>query len=444
MASLVDHDAPVADAIVLGAGISGLVSASVLLQQGSRRVLVLDEYDHVGGNHIDRTHNGYTWDIGSLIFQDDSPLIAHFPEILPRYVPIEPAWARINPQGLVTHYPFSIRDDVIAAGPLEFLQIVGSAIKGRLGRRHQRNARDFTEHLLGARFVERSGLGYYMERLCGLPPEDIDLEFAQTRLEWLAGQAKIVNLLRRFLRSRTGSPEPPSHNQQLARPPEGYTHLYEPAVRSLQARGVEFALGTALIAVRRAGDLFEIRTSQGVLAARRLVSTIPLDRALDLCQLRVPGDPLPTVTLVSLFFSFQGVRGFAPPILYNFSREGAWKRITMFSDWYGVTDGREYFTAEVIGQRVGDAVDVAERDFRDHCRTNGLFVGDLRLEDSNVLRHAYPIYTQGSGERARESVRRLRSFGLESLGRQGSFQYQPTARASTIEAEQALRKGPQA
>lgn len=432
--------APVADAIVLGAGISGLVSASVLLQQGSRRVLVLDEYDHVGGNHIDRTENGYTWDIGSLIFQDDSPLLAHFPEILPRYVPIEPAWARLNPQGLVTHYPFSIRDDVLAAGAIECVRMVGSALRGRLGLRHQRNAREFTEHLLGARFVERSGLGYYIERLCGLPPEDIDLEFAQTRLEWLADQAEIVNLIRRVLRSRTGSPEPPSNNQQLARPREGYPYLYEPAVRSLKSRGVEFALGADLRAVRRDGELFEVQTSEALLSTRRLVSTIPLDQALDLCGLEVPGDPLPTVTLVSLFFSFRGDRGFAPPILYNFSREGAWKRITVYSDWYGPTHGREFFTAEVIGQRVGDAVDVAERDFRGHCRANGLLIGDLRLEGSNVLTNAYPIYTRGSGERAREAVRSLRAFGLESLGRQGGFQYQPTSRASTVEAEQALRR----
>ncbi|MGH3751275.1 MAG: NAD(P)-binding protein [Pseudonocardiaceae bacterium] len=45
---------PDVDAIVLGAGISGLVSASILVEQGNGRVLVVDEYGHVGGNHIDR------------------------------------------------------------------------------------------------------------------------------------------------------------------------------------------------------------------------------------------------------------------------------------------------------------------------------------------------------------------------------------------------------
>ncbi|MGY1774378.1 NAD(P)-binding protein [Geodermatophilus sp. SYSU D00804] len=433
---------PVVDVVVLGAGISGLVSASVLFEQGAQRIVVLDEYDHVGGNHIDRTYDGYTYDIGSLIFQDDSPLLAHFPELLPLYVPIEPAWARLNPQGVVTHYPFSIRDDVLAAGPVECVRMVASALAGRARRRRQANVRDFAEHLLGARFVERSGLGHYMQRLCGLPPEEIDLEFAHTRLQWLEQEASLPNLARRVLRSWTGDPEAPSRNRQLVRPREGYGHLYEPAVRNLVARGATFSLGAELHRVRKVGNDYEVEAERGRVRTRRIVSTIPIERTLELCGLEPPGRPLPTVTLVSLFFSIRGDRGFGPPILYNFSREGAWKRVTVHSDFYGEHEGREFFTAEVMGRETGDAVDVAERDFREHCRANGLFRGDLRLEGSHVLENAYPIYTQGSGQRARDAIRALRDFGLESLGRQGGFQYQPTARASTVEAENVLRRRP--
>ncbi len=186
--------------------------------------------------------------------------------------------------------------------------------------------------------------------------------------------------------------------------------------------------------------MFEVETENGCVRAPRLISTVPIERALKLCGVEVPGLPLPTVTLVSLFFSFRGERGFEAPILYNFSREGAWKRVTVYSDWYGTSNGREYFTTEVIGQWVDDSVEIADRDFRAHCANNGLLIGDLQLEGGHVLRNAYPIYTQGSGQRARDAVRVLREFGLESLGRQGAFQYQPTARASTLEAEHALRR----
>jgi len=435
---------PVVDAVVLGAGISGLVSASVLLRQGAQRVVVIDEYDHVGGNHIDHSSGGYTFDVGSLIFQDDSPLLAHFPEVLPRYVPIEPGWARLNPQGQVTHYPFSIRDDVLAAGPAELARIGASAVAGRLGKRRQTNAREYTEHLLGSRFVERSGLGYYMQRLCGLPPELIDVEFAENRMGWLADQARIGRLVQRVWRSRTGSPEAVGTNTQLARPREGFAHLYQPAVQRLESDGVELRLGAEMHSIRKDGELFEVDTDRGPVLARRLVSTVPLERGLQLCGLELPGAPLPTVTLISLFFSFHGERGFDPPILYNFSREGAWKRVTVYSDFYGRSEGREYFTVEVIGDRVHGSVTEAEADFRTHCTANGVFRGDLVLEGTHVLANAYPIYTQGSGDRARDGVRRLKALGVETLGRQGSFQYQPTARVSTLEAEAALARTPSA
>jgi hypothetical protein len=57
------------DVFVLGAGIGGLVSASILLKQGARNVIVVDEYARVGGNHIDCRIGEYTFDIGSLYFK---------------------------------------------------------------------------------------------------------------------------------------------------------------------------------------------------------------------------------------------------------------------------------------------------------------------------------------------------------------------------------------
>ena len=93
---------------------------------------------------------------------------------------------------------------------------------------------------------------------------------------------------------------------------------------------------------------------------------------------------------------------------------------------------------EVIANHIGHSVDRAEADFRAHVAANGLFSGDLRLEGSQSLENAYPIYRNGADESAAEAVRALRAFGIESLGRQGGFNYQPTARVSTIEAEAAL------
>ena len=43
-----------------------------------------------------------------------------------------------------------------------------------------------------------------------------------------------------------------------------------------------------------------------------------------------------------------------------------------------------------------------------------------------------------SAERAERAVAALSDFGIESFGRQGGFDYQPTARVSTLKAETML------
>lgn len=428
------------DALVLGAGISGLVSASVLLDQGAERVLVVDEYEHVGGNHLDFAFGPFTFDVGSLIFQDDSPLLRHFPELLTHYAPITPRWGRLNPQGVVTRYPFDLRDDFLAAGPIECFRLVGSALLARVRRRRMRNAREFAEYWIGPRLMYRAGLEKYMERFCGLPAEQIDLQFAQQRMQWIPTEAAAGALLRRVRKAiRTPPPGMPG-NQQMARPREGFAALYRPAVQRLERAGVTFLLGAGMTGVRKVEGGFTLQVGENQFTADRLLSTIPVDRALALCGFPIE-QPLPTVTLISLFFSFAGDRGFTYPILYNFSHDGAWKRLTVYSDFYGRSEAREYFTVEVIADREHPSVESAERDFRRHTAASGLFAGDLRLEGSYTLEQAYPIYTEGSANRADRAIAALRNFGVESFGRQGGFQYQPTARSSTLEAEAALRAG---
>src|SRR5713226_9023191 len=353
------------EVIVLGAGISGLVSESVMLKQGCKKVLVVDEYAHIGGNHIDRSIGEYTFDIGSFIFQDDSPLLAHLPEILPLYVPITPSWGRLNPQGVVTQYPISIKDDLTAAGPVEWLWMLSSVLFARIFRRRLRNARDFAQYWIGARLLYRSGLGNYMKRFYGLPPEKIDINFAEKRMLWIKEHASLSTAFRRLLKPSAKSVT----NKQLARPREGFAHLYQGAAQRLERSGVTFLLGAEMHSVQKMDGVFVLDVRRRHVAASRLVSTIPLERIQNLC-----GTPskenLQTVTLISLFFSFSGDRGFKYSILYNFSHTGAWKRLTVYSDFYGRSGGREYFAVEVNADHVLGSVETAERDFRQHASEN--------------------------------------------------------------------------
>lgn len=58
------------DAIILGAGISGFVSASVLHGRGAGRILAIDEYRALGGNDIDCPIGPYTFSPTRRITRD--------------------------------------------------------------------------------------------------------------------------------------------------------------------------------------------------------------------------------------------------------------------------------------------------------------------------------------------------------------------------------------
>jgi protoporphyrinogen oxidase len=423
------------DAVVLGAGISGLVATSILIKEGCRKLLVVDEYERVGGNHIDCSVGEYTFDIGSFIFQDDSPLLVHLPEILPFYVPIEPSWGRLNPQGVVTRYPISIKDDLIAAGPVEWLRIASSVAFARLFRRKLNNAKDFAQYWIGARLVYRSGLGNYMKRFYGVPAEKIDIKFAERRMYWIRERASLGSTLRRLMTPASKSPP----NQQLARPREGFSHLYRVAVERMERAGVTFMLGAKLIDLKKQDGRFVLDAANRRISAGRVVSTIPLERIQALCGMP-PEERLMSVTLISLFFSFSGDRGFKDCVLYNFSHTGSWKRLTVYSDFYGKSGEREFFTVEVNADHVGGSIETAEQEFKRHVAENGLFSGDLRLEGSHIVSNAYPVYTDKADEQAANVIAELRMLGIESIGRQGGFDYQPTARDTTLKAEAALSR----
>lgn len=423
------------DAIVLGAGMTGLASADILVEQGAERVLILDEYVQLGGNHVDVEINGYTFDVGSLIFQDDAPIVARFPVLLEHYVEVEPKWTRLTPQRRVSDYPISIREDLISAGAVEILRIALSLAVARVRLRRQRNALEFAHYWLGPRMARRSGLERYIQRLCGLPAQFIDLEFARSRMGWIAEYARVGKVFGLLRTSRRSAPSRQT-NRQLVRPRDGFAALYAPVGDALAAKGVEIRLGEQIASLRSDAEGVSVTTAAGVVSAPRLVSTIPIPHALHLFGEEAP--ELPTVTLVSLFFSFSGERRFGSSILYNFALDGTWKRLTMYSDFYGEHHGREYFTVEVVEHEGEPNVERSAAEFRAHTAANGLFDGELHLEGANVLSNAYPIFTAGSSARAAQGVARLRELGVESFGRQGGFQYQPTARSSVRTAERAL------
>ncbi len=421
-------------AVILGAGISGLVAAKIINSGDRNRILIIDEYDRIGGNHIDCDFGAFTFDIGTLIFQDDSPLMKYFPELLPFYLPIDYTISRVTSDNAIREYPLSMKDEVYGVGLIRSLQLFGSIAWGRCRWRKFESADDYARFWIGSKLFETSGLAHYIKRFYGAPATAIDPVFAEKRMGWLAEGASLQKNIKKIFVSKSEA----KPGQSFVRPRTGFGELYGAARETLEREGTNFALGESLNSITRQGNSFLINTDRLAIKCERVISTIPVERAYGLCGFGGLA-PLPASKLISLFFTFVGDRGFQSAILYNFSDRGLWKRLTMFSDFFGKVEGREYLGVEVIGN--DEVVDATDRDgssFRFDADSKGLFRGSLDFVGSHELDNAYPIYLHGAMDRANDMIASLRAFGVEFMGRQGAFDYLPTARQVTLAVEKSL------
>lgn len=428
------------DVVVLGAGISGLVTASSILAQPGRdplsSILVLDEFPEPGGNHLSVNVADYTFDIGSFFFADNAPFLRHFPELLSFYENNSTGTyriARINPAYALARYPYDFRKDI---GPGQLPGVILSALRGRMFTDPSKSADDFVRHWIGRRFFTRSGLDNYIQRFYGVPAKRIEGVFASKRMTWVSDNAKVGRVVRRILsRQKTG----PAGPKQLVRPKAGFGTLYRAAQSLLELRGVAFDMGIRLSSITREGEALVIALSDGRrIRTRQIFSTIPLSRMLELTGLP-RNDLIRTKDMRTLFLSFEGNRGFAANVLYNFAREGLWKRLTMHSDFYGKVQGREYFSVEVTLPAGDIPAEELLADFRAVTGRAGLFAGKLRLEGSALTENAYPVYLEGASAAADLEIDRLKDMGILSYGRQGGFDYQPIAVISARKAEDMVR-----
>lgn len=435
------------DSIVFGAGTSGMVAGSMLSGRFEGRasenasVLILDEYPKIGGNHINVDIGRYTFDIGSFFFSENSRFFKHFPELIPLYENRDPgtySTARITPDLKIGRYPFDFKLDVWGHGPLMPLRYVASALYGRMFFNENCSAEDFARHWIGDRFFQKSGLKHYMIRLFGEDPSRIESEFAHKRMRWIKKNAQAREVIRSVLR-RIRNQAPVPIVPQLVRPKEGYQELYGTVKKTLQTHGVEIRLSVELENVKGSSETgFEVSLADGAkLRCHRLISTIPLSRSLPLCGLEAPTQ-LRTASLISLFVSFSGRREFQSNVLYNFSTDGQWKRLTMHSDFYGKENGREYFSVECIPEDINDPPEKQFAEFKSLVKKIGIFDGELVLEGYRTTKNAYPIFLQGATRAADLARKQLREFGVLSFGRQGGFDYQPTAGVSSVEVERHL------
>ncbi|HVK42830.1 MAG TPA: FAD-dependent oxidoreductase [Phenylobacterium sp.] len=419
--------------LILGGGVSGLVAADIIAASG-QAVVILEPYDRLGGNQRSLNIGAYTFDIGSFVFFAGSPFFQRFPGAQAVCQPARISVDRVTPQGRISKYPFSIANDLLRRGPIEVARTFLSLGYGRFKHGAPLSAGSFARYHLGDRLFVQSGLEAYIHRLCGIPADDVDYKFAEKRMNWIAQTVSFGPLFNRVIKA--GREPAAATPQVLIRPRQGFERLFDQVAEQLRAAGVQIHLDNQLEQIETLEDGFRVTTSKGAFVASRVISSLPLTMTAQACGIEASGH-IRSLPLLSLFVAFDGDLGFESEVLYNFSVAGSWKRLTMHSRTYGQVDGRHYLSVEVpLAAGPSDAAQEFAS-FLAFMEGHGLLRGQAELLGHELTDFAYPTYARGSIDASEALIERIEQTGVEMLGRQGRFDYIPTAsKATQLVAEQ--------
>lgn len=426
------------DVVILGCGVSGLTSAQTLTSEGFRCAIV-DTYDVPGGNHISQFFEGLEFDIGAIYFHSTDTTYNVFPTLAEAARPISMKMAKINRFGAITRFPLDIRSDLGGARMPLIAPSLFEAYSRRIFRSRPPNTEEYVRNRIGSWLYQESGLASYISRMFGMPPDELDVSFARDRLGWVTRNSSIRHLAKRQLGfDKTVN----ASNRAVAHAPGGFSAYYGTVIDSLADMGVDVRLGCPIEAIIQDGRTKTVLTQQGPINADRVVSTIPIPIAAQLAGVEVPR--LDHVRLLSLFVESEAPLASDAAIIYNFDSHGRWKRLTMHSNFYNRDSGRTGFAVEVPfspnGLAVGGVAVEPEAvfdEFAHHVSQRGLAPAPLRLLGSHWLEYAYPILDIGCVERRDLAMTRLTEAGIDTLGRQGGFDYIPH---STVAVRKAKRR----
>ena len=417
---------------------AGCVFAGEVARTSEIQVDLYEVGDRLGGLHHSPTIDGLTYDIGAFFFEPEHQVFRTFPEIVGSFVPFPVKVATVSDGGKLDRYPISLGGYVRNHGVARLL--VATADLGLCKLRHnpERSLPDYIRYYIGSTVYEDSGLANYIERMFGLPAEEIDLAFAARRMANLKKWGSWRNMAGRIARSPLGfSREPWFSPTTLARPPGGFIDAYGQIEQGLVQAGVGVHKGVRIQSIEKTDQGFRLNLPDGAATVDRVVSTAPLATTARLCGLTAEYQ-FETVTLLTLFYRYDADPGYDGAVIYNFSRSGNWKRITDFSYIYG--DDRGYFAAELPLPNVRQVDTTAlRRAFEQHLAEMGLYRTGLRYQGEVITPQAYPIYRTSTLATLAADKQRVTDWGITLAGRQGEFEYQSSSQVATNVARLAAQ-----
>lgn len=411
--------------IVLGGGIAGIAAAEKLARRGEN-VLMLEGADRLGGVHKSVDIGPYSFDVGSIFYEHDAPLLDLAPDLRALCPKIRRLQRRIVPDGSIQHYPLD-PSDVLRWPKGKLLRALGSMMVARLSKPRGDTLEDACLNRLGRRFFEGTGLRNYTIHFNGVTPDKIGREFYYSRMQFVHRSTGFWRVMRSGLRALFWRPLAKTKRPPLfVRPPGGYDVLFDRIEAQLIESGVTIEKKRPLQRITGSAGAMHVTAGGKTFSAAAVVGAMPLD-SLHRGLFDAPSG-LESLGLLSLFVSAEWLSPETGNVFYNFHPDGGWKRATIYSRIYPDSGaGRDYFTVEITvppGTRRDPAQAFAA--FAEHAAVLG-FARGLTLEGSHLTPAAYPVFRHDQMTQAPDILDRVVKAGVVPVGRQGRFEYLPTS-----------------
>jgi protoporphyrinogen oxidase len=238
--------------LVIGAGPAGLTAAYELQKRSSDHVpIVLEAGDLVGGIARTESYKGFRFDIGGHRFftkVDEVEQIWH--EVMGDDFIVVPRKSRIYYRNRYYDYPLKIFNALSNIGVYESGRIMLSYAKWRL---KPSRVEDSFEQWVINRFGGRLYMHFfrsYTEKVWGIPPRDIQADWAAQRIKNLSLWKAVVNAI-------TGANSTTSLIEQFHYPRLGPGMMWEKVCGIVCARGGEIRMGSRVSRIVWNGDRVE-------------------------------------------------------------------------------------------------------------------------------------------------------------------------------------------
>lgn len=416
---------------ILGGGISGCALAAELGRSGCIEVHLFERSSRLGGLHRSIRVGPYVFDIGAFVFDEDHAMFDVFPEIRELCPRVVNRYGTVREGRVLDDYPLSVRGIRRQYGTPFLVRTALETLWSKLRHVRRRSVRGFVEYYIGPTLYRESGLKRYIERLYLARDDEIDVEFAEKRLAAVAESAGIRQVLARLGRELLHGRRPREVLRPITadtvhvRPASGFEEIYDRIASRLRALGVRIHSRCSPSGIEREGARFRLRGQTDNAGFDRVFSTVPLEvmaRMLGLTDFTPPE----YMDLYSLFYEYSGDPPFPYNVLHNFTDRGQWKRLTMFSRYYGTRQGKHFFTVEGTGhldEPERRACRTGVQDFECWNREERLLGDGLRFLDGTVTPRGYPVYRTSRARGIEDLKRRIGQTGVVLVGRQGSFNY---------------------